>query len=133
MCAEILFENNALKIENFLFSREDATDGNPYNCIFDVYVKSAPFCGTASFEYDIKEFKRFIAELEKMFLFESERAELNDIGYGSQVVFTMDKLGHMKIQGRIYGEARMQMLQFLFVADQTVLGGFIKDLKRLIE
>ena len=63
-------------------------------------------------EYDIKELIRFAREMEELFCFKRDKTELNDICYGSKVVFCMDKTGHLDISGKIFGHAAEQCLEF---------------------
>ena len=128
----ISYLGNLLEIKNFFYSDEDAKAGNPYNCSFELKIISGMFSGFSPFEYDIKEFSRFVKELEEMYDFRRNLVELNDIGYGSKISFLLDENGHIAIKGIVYGEAMEHSLQFSFQADQTVLPSFIDQLHSLI-
>ena len=61
------FCGNYLEIKNFQHHVEDERGGNPYNCLFDIKVKSGMFSGVADeCEYDYKELQLFIKELEDL-------------------------------------------------------------------
>ena len=124
--AEIRYDGNLFAIENFKTSPEEEKQGNPYNTTFHIRVVSGSFSGYAFCEYDIKEFIRFAREMEELFCFKRDKTELNDICYGSKVVFCMDKTGHLDISGKIFGHAAEQCLEFRFAADQTCLNGFMQ-------
>lgn len=96
-------------------------------------VVSGVFSGTAPCEYDIKKFQKFISELEEIYQFKRATTELKDICYGTNVLFSMDKLGHIEMAGTIYGEAMIHEMKFEFHIDQTVLPMFIDDLKSFLE
>ncbi len=131
--AEIRYGENVFAIKHFKTYPQDAETGNPYNTTFSIRVVSGLFSGYATCEYDIKEFIRFANEMEALFRFERDKTELNDICYGSKVVFCMDQLGHLDISGEIYGRAAEQRLVFRFAADQTCLNDFIQTIKQYIQ
>ena len=131
--AEIKYGDNLLTIEYFKTYPEEAERGNPYNTTFLIRIISGAFSGYADCEYDIKEFSKFINQLEEVYFFKRSEATLSDICYGSEVLFCSDRLGHLEISGTIFGEAAIQSLTFSFVADQTCLGDFIRTLKTYIE
>ena len=131
--ATIRYNENLFSIEYFKTYPNEVERGNPYNTTFSIRVVSGAFCGYASCEYDIKEFSRFVNEMEEIYSFKRSKAELNDICYGSKVVFEADKIGHLEISGEIFGEAAEQSLVFRFKADQTCLKDFIQTIKMYIE
>lgn len=134
MKASVSNQGNLLEIVNFTHYAEDAKNGNPYNCTFDLHIISGTFSGWAPFEYDIKEFRRFISELNKIYQFKRNSVSLNDICYGSEINFSLDKYRHIVIEGIIYGEAIEHSLKFSgFIIDQTFLPPFIDKLRQLIE
>lgn len=47
-----IFEGNSLQISDFFHSKQDAEQGNPYNCTFTLKINSHGFSGVAPFEYD---------------------------------------------------------------------------------
>ena len=133
MNASISYQGNLLEINNFSYSAEDAKNGNPYNCSFDLYVKSGMFSGVAPCEYDIKDFRRFISELDELYNFKRDLVSFNEICYGSKMIFSLDKYGHIVIEGSIFGEAMEHSLKFSsFEIDQTFLLSFINQLNLLI-
>ena len=85
--ATIRYNENLFAIEYFKTYLNEAERGNPYNTTFSIRVVSGAFCGYASCEYDIKEFSRFVNEMEEIYSFKRSKAELNDICYGSKVIF----------------------------------------------
>ena len=62
--ATIRYNENLFSIEYFKTYLNEAERGNPYNTTFSIRVVSGAFCGYASCEYDIKEFSRFVNEME---------------------------------------------------------------------
>jgi len=132
MNSSISYGNNLLEIWDFIHYPEEEKRGNPYNCTFNLKVVSGMFSGIAPCEYDIKEFEKFILKLEDMYHFKRASVELKDICYGSNVVFSMDKLGHIDVCGTIYGEAMIHEMKFEFHIDQTVLPMFIDELKSFL-
>jgi len=130
--AEIRYDGNLFAIEDFKTSPEEKKQGNPYNTTFHIRVVSGSFGGYAYCEYDIKEFIRFAREMEELFCFKRDKTELNDICYGSKVVFCMDRTGHLDISGKIFGHAAEHCLNFRFAADQTCLNAFIQTVNAWI-
>ena len=94
-----------LIISNISVSYEDFNNGNPYNTTFNVKVISGDFTGVSEFEYNIKDFIRFVKEIRELYDFKLRQVELNDICYGSNIQFCLDKTGHITISGTIYGNA----------------------------
>lgn len=95
MSATIMYGNNLLEITDFVHYPEEVKRGNPYNCTFNLKVISGVFSGIASCEYDIKNFQELILAFEDMYQFKRISVELKDICYGSNIVFSMDNLGHI--------------------------------------
>ena len=61
-------------------------NGNPYNCSFDIKVKSGVFSGIADgCEYAYKELQKFIKALEDMILFKRKEIIFVEIGYGNKI------------------------------------------------
>lgn len=129
MEATLLFGCDYLKIKNFEYHAKDTY----YNTAFDLEVRSGVFCGQAPCEYNMQEFRGFVLELSEMYDLKRYTAHLNEIGYGSSVKFAADKIGHIEISGEIFGEARLHSLKFSFMADQTVIGQFITELRELVD
>ena len=127
-CARLIYENNYLIIDNFDYHNEDAY----YNTTFDLQVSSGNFKGLASCEYNIKDFRNFVADLQKMYSFELQTVTLHEICYGSRIQFQTDKTGHIEITGEIYGDAMEHCLKFIFTVDQCVLKQFLSELQNLI-
>ncbi len=128
---EIIYLDNYLTISDTIHHPEDAMNSNPYNTVFNLQVKSGVLSGIAECEYGIKECLRFADEIKELYEFHTSKVELDDIGYGRHVSFSMDNTGHLTISGKIYGNARIQSLEFEFSADQTSLKGFA-DLLELV-
>ena len=132
MGARLEYCGNYIEITNFHHSVDDEKNGNPYNCSFDIKVKSGVFSGIADgCEYDYKELQEFIKALEDMILFKRKEITFVEIGYGNKLAFNCDRSGHIKVSGDIQGDAGSHMLKFEFMTDQTVFPQFIKELKSL--
>ncbi len=127
-CARLIYENNYLIIDNFDYHNKDAY----YNTTFDLQVSSGNFKGLASCEYNIKDFRNFVADLQKMSDFELQTVTLHEICYGSRIQFQADKTGHIEITGEIYGDAMEHSLKFIFSVDQCVLKQFLSELQNMI-
>lgn len=110
--------------------KEEASAGNPFNTTFLMKVVSHPFVGAAEWECDIKDFIKFTEELTYMYEFRGKYARLECQGYDSYIEFTMNALGHMKVNGKLVGGVA-NCLTFNFDADQTSLYGFIMELERI--
>ena len=132
MSATISYGNNLLEITDFMHYPEEVKRGNPYNCTFNLKVISGVFSGIAPCEYDIKNFRELVLAFEEMYQFKRTTVELKDICYGTNVLFSMDKLGHIGMAGTIYGEAMIHEMKFEFHIDQTVIGAFVNELKDLV-
>jgi hypothetical protein len=133
MNAKLSCCGNSIEITDFSHSIQDEEGGNPYNCTFNIAVTSYGFSGFADgCEYDCKEWRNFVKQLEAVVLNQAEKAELHEIGYGSRIVFTADGKGHIEISGLIYGEATTHSLQFEFMTDQTYYAEFIRELEAML-
>ena len=131
MIANLTYENNHIAIGEFCYHEADAKGGNPYNTTFRLSVRSGGFAGEGDWECDIRKFRMFVDDLQKLYAFQAENAHLDDIGYGGHICFSMDHTGHLEISGVIYGVAMEQYLKFCFNADQTVLKTFANKLAAL--
>lgn len=132
MDVKLNYCGNALEILNFRHNREEEFAGNPYNCCFNIRVVSGVFSGFSDVcEYDYKEWKMFIKLLNDVYLFKAGKAELSEIGYGSKICFTGDKLGHITVSGEIFGNAMSHSLKFTFITDQSAFPGFLAELDNL--
>ncbi len=132
MKAKLEYCGNLIEIIDFHHYIEDEMAGNPYNCTFNIRIISGVFSGLADgCEYDYKEWKKFIEQLNDLILFKTNEAILYEIGYGGKISFKGDKLGHIKISGLVYGNAMSHSLQFEFMTDQTVFHSFINELRNL--
>lgn len=89
--------SNQLTISDIDFSYVDYFNGNPYNTTFKVKVVSGDFAGTSQFEYNIKDFINFVKKKNGLYEFKSKKVELNDICYGSNIQFCLNKTGHITI------------------------------------
>ena len=121
-----------IKISNFHHSIEDEKSGNPYNCSFDIIVKSGVFTGIADgCVYDYKELQKLIVALEDLISFKRKDVTFCEIGYGNTIEFKIDRTGHIEVSGEIRGDAGSHRLKFEFMTDQTVFPKFINELKSL--
>lgn len=132
MRVEFADQGNSIAIEEFVFYPDELHRGNPYNTTFSVFVTSGSFSGFGDCEYDIKEFRRFVFELQEMYDFKRNLVKFNDICYGSEILFTMDQLGHIEISGTVYADATQHSLTFHFDTDQSSFMPFISGLKKMI-
>ena len=123
---------NYLEVTDFHFHNKEADRGNPYNTTFSLIVHSCGFCGIAPCEYDIKDFISFVSDLHRLYDFEIDKVLLRDRCYGSEILFTMDRTGHLEVSGKIYGDCTIHTLEFCFVTDQTVLKSFLEGLDELL-
>lgn len=130
--AELRYGENLVAIEYFNFHKDDADAGNPYNTTFGMKVISRAFQGYASCEYDIKDFRIFLDQLCELYAFQRDRVVLSEICYGSNVTLSMDRTGHVKVEGLIFDNAMEQSLTFAFEADQSTLPPLISGLKNMI-
>ena len=123
---------NYIEIRDFHHYIDEEKNGNPYNCSFDIIVKSDVFAGIADgCEYDYKELQKFIVALEDLISFKRNDVTFCEIGYGNTIEFKCDRTGHIEVSGEIQGYARSHVLKFEFMTDQTVFPQFINELKGL--
>jgi hypothetical protein len=119
-----------LTISDIDISYGDYYSGNPFNTAFNVKVVSGDFSGISEFEYNVKDFLRFVKEMRSLYDFTLNKVELKDICYGSKIGFTLDKTGHITISGTIYGHSMIHSLTFEFTTDQTAFKTFCIPLYR---
>ena len=132
MAACFAQDGNCVEISSFFHSAEDARAGNPYNTTFRLSVCSDGFSGTGEWECDIAALCAFARELEELYRFQREEAELGDAGCSSTLTFAAaDRLGHIRVRGTLIGLHGVQRLRFEFLADQTALAPFVRELKAL--
>lgn len=117
-----------LIISSISTSYVDFNSGNPYNTTFNVKVISGDFAGISEFEYNIKDLICFVKNIKDLYNFKLNFVELNDICYGSNIQFCLDKTGHIAISGTIYGNCMEHSLTFEFITDQTAIETFCKSL-----
>ena len=132
MEAKLEYCGNYITLKDFHHSIDDEKSGNPYNCSFDIIVKSGVFSGVADgCECDYKELRKFIMALEELISFKRNDVTFCEIGYGNTIHFKCDRAGHIEVLGEIQGDARSHVLKFEFMTDQTVYSQFINELKSL--
>lgn len=132
MEAKLEYCGNYIAIKDFSHSIVDEKNGNPYNCSFNIIVKSGVFAGVADgCEYDYKELQKFIVALEDLISFKKTDVTFCEIGYGNTIQFKCDRTGHIEVLGEIQGNAGSHVLKFEFITDQTVYPQFINELKNL--
>lgn len=132
MEARFLFLENEVKIFDFFHSADDAAAGNPYNTTFQMSIVSNGFAGKGRWDCDIKDFRQFVTELDKMRQFQTVQVNLLDLGYASHICFQMTHTGHICVAGVLFGPMATQQVTFEFLADQTVLSLFTKELRLLL-
>ena len=133
MRAEFIDRGNSIAIDRFVFYPNELHRENPYNTSFLVFVTSGSFSGFGDCEFDMKEFKRFVFELQEMCDFKRTSVVFKDICYGSEITFTMKKLGGIEIGGTVYADGMQHSLTFCFNTDQSVFLPFICELKKLVK
>ena len=134
LTASFTQDGNYVEHSSFFHSRQDARAGNPYNTTFQLSVCSDGFSGTGEWECDMAALHTFARELEELYRFQRERAELRDMGCGSTLVFSAaDRLGHIRVGGTLFGLHGVQSLRFEFTADQTALGPFGTELEAFLK
>lgn len=130
--ARLEYCGNYLELDDFQHDAAAEKSGNPYNCTFDIRVKSGDFAGIADCcEYDYKELQNFIAALEDLIAFRRTEVSLTEISTGRTVHFACDSTGHIRVSGELICDADVQSLRFHFMTDQTVFPAFIRELKCL--
>lgn len=128
---ELRCGTDILDFVDIRYSPEDAVNGNPYNTLCNVKVVSGEFAGLGEWEFDWKDFGRFVKELEQLYAFQRQEVEFQDIGYGSKVKFILHRAGRLTVSGLLYGDARGHSLTFEFQGDQTSLHPFLQQLKQI--
>ena len=132
MEAKLEYCGDYLAIRDFYHSIDDEKNGNPYNCSFDIIVKSGVFSGIADgCECDYEELQKFIVALEDLISFKRKNVTFCEIGYGNTIQFECDRTGHIEVFGEIQGDTGSHILKFEFMTDQTVFPQFINELKSL--
>ena len=133
MSARFAQDGNEISISAFCHHAEEARSGNPYNTTFWMHVVSDDFSGAGEWECDIRALGVFAEELEELYRFRRSQVTFLDIGYGSRLRFTAaDRTGHIQVDGTLFGSARVHSLTFEFLADQTTLGRFVQELRKLL-
>ncbi len=123
---------NYIVIRDFQHYIDYEKNRNPYNCSFDIIVKSGVFAGIADgCECDYKELQKFIVALQDLISFKRRNVTFCEIGYGNTIQFKCDRTGHIEVSGEIQGDAGSHVLKFEFITDQTVFPKFINELKNL--
>ena len=128
MKTELIDGNNSIRIDNFAFSPYDI-----FRVTFDIYVTSGSFSGYGECEYHTGYFSKFVSEMQKMYDFKRKSVTFKDICYGSEIIFTIDRAGHVVIKGTVYADAMEHSMTFCFNTDQSALLPFINGLKKMIE
>lgn len=125
MNARFEFNGNFFEIRRFKYYPEYSA----YNIVFELCVKNGAFSGNCGFESHMYEFERFVSGLEEMNRFERESVRFGDVSGMSEVLFRLDRTGHITVFGKASDSENT--LEFELNADQTVLPGFIAGLKEL--
>ena len=123
---------NYIEIKNFCHNIDEEKRGNPYNCSFDIKVRSGVFSGIADkCECDYKQLQELIVLLEDMIAFKRKEITFTEIGYGNKINFRCDSTGHIEVSGEIQGGAGSHFMKFEFMTDRTVFPVFIDELRSL--
>lgn len=112
------------------YSPKDAMEGC-YNTACYVKAVSGEFSGLGDWECDWKDLLRFGEELAELYCFQRNEVEFQDIEWGSELKFTLTKLGHIVISG--YLRHYDHTLAFEFRTDQTALKPFLQQMKQLYQ
>lgn len=73
----------------------------PENTSLKITLKSSGFCAQTSMDIDIKEFKIFISDIEKLYDTLKGNAEITE-PYGKQhIKFSADRTGHIYVTGML--------------------------------
>lgn len=132
MDARLEYCGDYIAIKNFEHDVDCEKSGNPYNCTFDITVKSGAFSGvTGVCECDYKELQNWIVALEELIAFKRRNVTFCEIGYGNTIQFECDRTGHIEVFGEIRDNVGSNVLKFSFMTDQTVFPKFINELKGL--
>ena len=106
----------------------------PTNTLMKIFVKSGFYSGNSTMDIDIKEFKKFVNDLQIIYETLNGQATIKETyGYQMHLTFEGDGLGHIKIKGLLVDsdmDGNMNRLEFENSIDQTVLKTFINDLKQ---
>ena len=130
--AELRYGENFLVIEECIFYCEDVKTGDPDNVTIWLRVKSGTFQAYTSCDCAVQQFCDFLKQLQKMYEFQCFSATLSAMYYCSNVTLTLDKAGHIKVEGKIFDDGMDQCLTFTFMIDQSALPPFISGLKNMI-
>ena len=130
--AKLVYNDCCISFEDFRHSEEDAALGTPYNTALDLRIVSGLFSGYGHCECDIKNFKKFVADLQALYDFKRSTVDFFDICYGSELHIDMSKTGQLTIRGVLHGKEMLHSLTFEFNADQTALPPFIAKLQEWI-
>ena len=132
MGARLEYCGNYIEIINFYHSVDDEKNGNPYNCSFDLNVRSGVFSGVADgCECDYPELQKCIKALEEMLSFKRKEVTFVEIGVRNTIKFNCDRTGHILVFGELRSATGGHALKFEFPTDQTAFPDFIRGLKRL--
>ncbi len=132
MKAELRQGENFVLFSDFRHYAQDEAMGNLYNTAFSVQVRSGMFSGAGRWMCDRSALITFAEEMADLYAFRRESVRLDDLEYGSYMELTMDKTGHLRAAGTVYGSAMEQVLQYHFAADQTVLREFLASWQKLV-
>lgn len=129
-------------LEIFDFWCNDRESNDPYGTEFKVRVCSngednygesgEEFVGTGFWTCGIEEVRTFVDQLDKMNHFREKHAEIEDVSYGGRLCFDLDRMGHVRVRGTLFGMHGIQSLKFEFSGDQTALGPFEDGLRECL-
>lgn len=117
-------------IRNISISLEDKKRGNKFNTEFEIDVVSHNYCGKSLFIVDFNDIYIFAECLYKLNKTLSGTALIKDLSLGSQVIFSINRLGRISIEGDLYSEHKEQLLKFNFDIDQTYINDIANNLYR---
>lgn len=88
---------------------------------FNVKVTSGEFSGASNFCLAKEKVKLAIEELSKMYDTLQGSYVIRDNDSDAHMIFEIQKLGHLHVQGQIGGSHEEHLVKFKYVADQTIL------------
>ena len=130
--AELRYGENYLAITECIFYCEDVKKGDPRDATVWLREKSGTFQAYASCDCAAQQFCDFVEHIQKMYEFQCFSATFSAMYYGSNVTLTLDKAGHIQVEGKIFDDGMEQCLTFTFETDQSALPPFIHALKKMI-
>jgi hypothetical protein len=106
-------------------------DDEGYKC--QLNLMSKPFAAEIEFWFDLVSAKGVVKCLENIHEKPREEAKLGFRYEQPYIQFKGDGLGHIEVSGLLVDGPPFQRLEFTFQSDQTLISGFLAELKDLLE